>query len=494
MNYKKVINRSNIWVYLICAPIIILFVMTFIEYKGNGSIYLLFTLVSNTLLYFGFRKNALFFDTFIAVFFWLGFWLKLSYRVAFADGYFLHAVGSFDGAGQSFDHALLVTTCGLLGLLAASYIREKYIFKYPKKTNETGLIGLFQIYKKHRKLVLLGFLILFVFIAVTNAYFGIYQRGIISKVNLPYGLNGVYTWMLLFGGASFSALILHFEFILNKRTSYLVVFLSLLESFLSNVSLLSRGMIVNTSALVYGVIKSLRFYSIKSNYNFLITSFVLFLILFGSSVLLVNQLRYKFISESTGRITTATTTTATTTASSNLEAGLDKHEAAILRLLVDRWVGIEGVLAVSSYPKKGWVLWHDAWQEKFAYHENTFYDKYLIDSPYKNKNATDKHSVSMPGSLAYCFYPGSFLFLFFCMFSLGLIGVLIEISVYKLGGKNLILCALLAQVVAYRYAHFGYVPRQSFLLFGALYLNLFMFYFANKIIVLMTKKELSIQT
>jgi hypothetical protein len=69
---------------LICA----LFVAGILAYPGQGSIYILFSIVSNTLLYFGFRKNAFFFDTFIAIFFWLGFWLKLTIRVIFMKGVF----------------------------------------------------------------------------------------------------------------------------------------------------------------------------------------------------------------------------------------------------------------------------------------------------------------------------------------------------------------------------------------------------------------------
>ena len=69
------------------------------------------------------------------------------------------------------------------------------------------------------------------------------------------------------------------------------------------------------------------------------------------------------------------------------------------------------------------------------------------------------------------------------MFVAGAIGAAIEISVFKLGGGNLILCALLAQVVAYRYAHFGYVPSRSYLLFGSLYLNLFLIYYSNQFLV-----------
>ncbi|WP_248798745.1 hypothetical protein, partial [Pseudomonas sp. MWU13-2105] len=44
-------------------------------------------------------------------------------------------------------------------------------------------------------------------------------------------------------------------------------------------------------------------------------------------------------------------------------------------LLVGRWVGMEGVMAISSYPQLGWAVWRQAWQE--AYNENalSFYDK-----------------------------------------------------------------------------------------------------------------------
>ena len=45
---------------------------------------------------------------------------------------------------------------------------------------------------------------------------------------------------------------------------------------------------------------------------------------------------------------------------------------------------------------------------------------------------------------------------------------------------NVILCSLLAQVVAFRYLSFGYIPKQSYLLFGAIIFNLFIIYFADK--------------
>ena len=446
------------------ALIGVLFLLAFRKYPGQGHVYVLFTVISNSLLYFGFRRNAIFFDTFIGIFFWLGFWLKLTFRVALMDGQFHEPVGSFDGSGAAFDRALLVTSCGFLGLLAISYIRGKYVFTYPGELNEAVQEGLMSGYKNHRRAVLIGCVILFVTVAVTNLYFGIYQRGSIPRTILPYGFEGIYSWLLQFGLASISAVILHCEFARTKKTSYPVVMLSLFEEFSSNVSLLSRGMILNTSALGYGVMRSLKAYSIESSVRFLAVSLLMFVLLLGCSVILVEYLR-----------------------SSDPGTNLSGMSRRTKMLFLDRWVGMEPVMAISSYPKQGWDLWTEAWKETYSLNKLSFYDTNLITSPYTNTDLTRHHYISLPGILAFCFYPGSFIFLFFCMFVVGAIGAAIEISVFKLGGANIILCALLAQVVAHRFAHFGYVPSRSYLLFGALYLNLCMIYFSNKILLYWNK-------
>jgi len=469
--------------YIFYLLIFVLFAFAYLEYPGQGYIYVIFTIVSNTLLYFGFRKNAIFFDTFIGVLLWLGFWFKLTIRVAFMDGQFFESIGNFDGSGAAFDHALFVTSCGLFGFLVASIIREKYVFTYPEKLDELGQAGLLKFYQDNRKVILSGFVILFITVAVTNAYFGIYQRGSIPKTILPYGLGGIYKWLLLFGCASITALILKYEFTLNEKTSYLVVILGLMESFFSNVSLLSRGMVINVSALVYGVIRSLKLNNIKSSFRFLVSSFLIFMILFGSSVILVNYLRSNAFQKFTEAHGIHGFVSGTQEIYQNFNKDLKNNKQIIMHVILDRWVGIEGVLAVSSYPDKGWDLWNEAWKETFIYNKLSFYDEHLITSQYRNTDLTKHHHISLPGIIAFYFYPGSFLFLFGCMFTLGAIASVIELSVFKLGGKNLILCSLLAMVVAYRYAHFGYVPGQSYLLFGALYLNLFIIYFSNKILL-----------
>ena len=445
----------------IIIAILILTIVTLFNYKGNSYIYLIFSVVSNILLYIGFRKNAIFFDAFIGILFWLGFWLKLSIRVCFAQSAFHEAVGNFNGTGEAFDFSLWVTSCGMLGLILASFLRQKFIFNYPQDPCEFSHNNLLSFYAVNRNSVLISFVLLVLTIVFTNFYLGIYQRGQISRTTLPYGLNGIFKWLLLFGLASFSAVILKCE-ITIKKFSYLIVILSLLESFLTNISMLSRGMILNMSALGYGIYLSITKIPLKITTRFVLICTLTFLILFASSILIVNKIRV---------------------------TGLQYGDAVkwlnvdgVTPLFIDRWVGIEGVMAVASSPSVGWDLWQEAIDERYSENKISFYDKNLIESPYADLDFTKHHYVSLPGILAFFFYPGSFYFLFVSMFLLSLIASLIEISAFRLGGNNLILCALISEVVAYRYANFGYVPAQSYLLFGAIFLNLFIIFFLNRLL------------
>jgi hypothetical protein len=439
------------------------------HYRGHFYVYILFSVASNALLYLGFRKNAIFFDTFIGIFFWLGFWLKLTIRVIFSDGIFREAVGNFDGSSTAYDQALLVSSCGMFGLICASFIRERVFFSGYQLAKEYKQNGIVSFYSKYRGYILSLFVILFLTVALTNFHFGIYQRGEITQVSLPLGLSGIYKWLLLFGLASVSALVIRCELVIRKDISYTVAILSLLESFITNVSLLSRGMVLNVSALVYGIYMSIKINAFQLNIRLIVTSFLIFILLFISSVYVVNYIRTPDAKRS-GQI-------------QSQSVKLREASQMAAPLLLDRWVGIEGVMAVSSSPKLGWDLWTGAWGEKYTENAMSFYDKTLITSPYLDDDFSKVHFISLPGILAFFFYPGSFLFLLCGMFLLGIFASLIEISVFKLGGQNLILCALVAQVVAYRLSSFGYVPAQSYLLFGAIFLNLFIFYYADRYLV-----------
>jgi hypothetical protein len=508
-------------------------ILTFLsakKYEGNIFIYLLFTFSFNALLILGFCKHRIFFDTFIGIFFWLGFWFKFSVRIALMAGHFQEPVGRFDWTGAAYDHALLVSSCGALALLLAHYVRRPFFSYKSIGRVKIRVEALYGVYRRHRWTILVSFCCLFIIVACTNVIFGIYQRGTVPRTILPFGLSGIYTWLLLFGLSSFSAVILECEFQRDKNP-YAASIIGLLECFFSNSSMLSRGMILNGISLLFGMHEKEKARTHLLSKSFKLILIVSFGLLFAFSVLTVNHIRmfrhaapamdekisrlgthsvpvvpavsHHLISEVIGK---ANHPAKLLSVSEQSEPDRDiqkrsdnpkpqdvdiktmmnwpvfcRTAAANLKLmLIDRWVGVEGAMAVSSYPHLGWGLWKRAWQEKFSHVGTSLYDTTILLSPYLKLDLSEFHFINLPGILAFFYYPGSYLFLFVGMFVAGSFGAAMEWFVYKFGGGNVILCSLMAQVLAYRYAHFGYAPRQTYMLIGTIVLNIIIIYAAIK--------------
>jgi len=512
MNFKI----SHIILVVFCLAVSILSFLTLANYPGHVAVYVIFTISLNALFLIGFTKGRIFFDTFIGIFFWLGFWLKFSVRVAFLGGNFHEPTGHFDGTGGAYDQALLITSCGVIALLIAAFVRRKFLFSYGKAIRQERLEMIFSYYRSNRKVILALFISLVVIIAVTNVIFGIYQRGTVPRAILPFGLSGVYTWLLLFGLASISTVILDCEF-RTKNNPYLASIIGLLECFFSNTSMLSRGMILNGGSLIIGAIDNAKRRFIDLGLRYQLVVLVIFGVLFLSSVFAVNYIRsYTMISSLDDAAVQHSKKLKSQAVKSKVPKSkrldspelnvkpLDDSELKSIALqfsvktskplMLDRWVGMEGIMAVSSYPGLGWSLWKRAWQERYFHSGTSMYDLTFIKSPYLQVDMSKHHFIGLPGILAFFYYPGSLPFLFFSMLLLGFLGAGIEISVYKLSGGNIILCSLIAQVVAYRYASFGYVPYQSYLLFGAIFLNVLIIFSVDRYLRVRNKNHPDRQT
>lgn len=441
---------------------------TSVNYSGNLWTYIVFTILANGLLLSGCRRKALFFDTFIGVFLWLGFWLKFSIRVVFYSGIFHEQARSFDNSGDAFDRALIVSSVGFAGVLVASLARARFFF-YPAPCAQLRSSELVNVYRKHRIAVVAAFILCVILVSLSNAWLGIYQRGFIAQTHLPFGLNGVYKWLLQFGFASLGAVIVRLEIEVSRGLSGSVIMVAIVETFLSNISMLSRGMILNFSALSLGAYRMMVGLKLHFRSILVITTFATFVAAFAVSVPAVNYLRIYC-----GKLQNPKDPNSVSTLSdSNNKSVTSSVRNMTAPLFVDRWVGIEGVIAVSSYKGLGWCLWRTAWQEKFQEGALSLYDRKFIISPYQNKSTTHplNHYVSLPGIVAFLFYPGSMLFLFCAMLVCSLAAACLEITTYYLCCRNLVLCAVISQAAAFRFASLGYVPNQSYLFFGALLLN-----------------------
>lgn len=139
----------------------------------------------------------------------------------------------------------------------------------------------------------------------------------------------------------------------------------------------------------------------------------------------------------------------------------------IFTLGVDRWIGIEGVAAISSYPEKSSSLFMTALTERSGMDDVPLYQK-ICQSIYQTVDTNKYNFASLPGAAAFFYYTGSLMFVFLGMFFLTLVAIYSEHLAHHLTG-NVLVCALVGMNAANAIAQLGVVPRQLLIHFGMLF-------------------------
>ena len=245
-------NLVRILSILLIILISILFPFGFISYLGNKFYYVLFTILSSYAILFSFRKDSIFFETFFSILLWLGFWFKFTVQIAFMDSMFPEGFGYFDHKPESYDEVLLISSIAFFSFIIASYIRQFLLFTY-YRLEQNLLINknIVTNYKKNKRLLLSILVFTLVIISIINYKFSLFQKGTVPDIVLPFSLNSLFNWLLMFGFASFFSVIIYFEFLINnKNNKYLS--LGFMENFISSISSISRAMIFNSSAVLFG--------------------------------------------------------------------------------------------------------------------------------------------------------------------------------------------------------------------------------------------------
>lgn len=129
------------------------------------------------------------------------------------------------------------------------------------------------------------------------------------------------------------------------------------------------------------------------------------------------------------------------------------------QLLVDRWVGLEGVMAVQSYGAKGSALLMEGIAEKREIGKIPLYQE-ICKSHYRLMDAQAWQFASLPGASAFLYYSGSAWIVMLGMAVLSFALLVLERLIYALT-RNPILCALLGFNLANFVAQLGMTPRQD---------------------------------
>lgn len=464
--------------------ILVLFLFPFglIAYSGNKIYYIVFTVLSTYSLISSFNNKSIAFETFFALLFWLGFWFKLTVQISFLNNQFPEGVGLFDYKPESFDKLINIVSVSIMALLTAKKFRSKFIFNYKdynfKNYKQENCL---KFYSDFRMIIFIVYFFCIFFFSITNYIFVFFQKGVLPVTILPLGLNNLINWLMMFGLTSFTAVLFFLEFHYKKNnTSYLK--LGFIENFLSSVSILSRAMIFNGTSLIYGFYRLTDLSGQKTSKKFFIKSFIILLILFIISLTVVNKLRQHkdFPKEHQFKNYLPKIESIDNRAIDTLNYFSDEINQ-IFFLISGRWVGVEGLMAVIGNKEMNYKTFINSFSEKFDY-SNSFYENTVKKNKFVSSKNSKIYTLYVPGIVAFLFYTNSVIFLFIGIFILCIACSIIEFLSFRFSHYNIIFSYVVGNVLAYRLAHFGYMPQNSFKLIFAIFFTIGLIYFGLNII------------
>jgi len=336
--------------------------------------------------------------------------------------------------------------------------------------------------------------------------------------------------MLLFGLTSITCLFIDYDYKAYKNISYGVVVIFFLELCLSNLSLLSRSLIFSGSAILFSIYLNYEKIIIqKKIINSLTFNYLILFLVFAITFFPINKIRQFentdliYIAkqelrnaeiklkisneENTKNIDNKTEQKKIEEIVKKLEEKgttsnliLSENFKRLLFVIKYRFVGLDSLAAVTSYPGKNFDLFLMALKDKYNPNDYGFYEKTFV-RPYEQKEelglgfirgSKRQYTVILPGIISFLSYPGSALFLFFSCGIIYIICASIEALALKFSYGCLIFSNFIGYIIGYRLIHFGYLPRQSYLLFGAILITIILIKILS--LVILNKKNIKIKS
>ena len=477
-------NIFNIIKFLISIFAIIFTYVAFDKHQGNSFYYLVFSFLSNLLFIYSLNNKKLFFETFFAGLIWLGFWFKYTMSLIFMNGTLYDSGPPINII--NIDKALIPSMFAITAIFLAYIIRENF---FSFKVNIRIQMSFFEkLYLNNKKLIMFLFILFFSIITYFNFYFNIYQKGFIYPHNISSIVVSFIKWMILFGLTTFSCFIVYTEVSRLKKFSLFTILVAFTEIFISYSSMLSRLLILAHAAIAYSYCK---YWTIIKNK----VSFFLFLFSLIATMFLVNNYfsnnyrinyaidissydQYKDNYIEKKKKLEKLLESKNFTKEELLEFEVKSKPSKLntsLSLIINRWVGLESMLAIVSTDKLSFDLLLESFKEKKiidsdTFYETTFYLNYDNDlvTPNKGKNVMfgEKRVLkgnTLPGIITFLFYSGSYYFLFASLLIITLIFCWLEIFCLKISNKNMIFAAFISYTTAFRLSNFGYAPGDSYL-------------------------------
>jgi hypothetical protein len=441
-------------------------ILTFIaglKYEGDIFIYMIFCAIFLLLFADMFRGKNFYSYVFLVIFLILGFWCKFILHLIFPYP-FMEPVGQFDYEANSWDLVLTISSIGIFGVFTAKNVFFSFFGNASADENSYAP----EWYRMHRNKILFFVSLMIFLLPFLNLYFGIAQAGLIASLKLPWPLNGLIAWSLGFGLAIVVATIIHWDQSLSKKMGP-AFFLLISEGFFSTISTLSRA------AYIFHTVPAL-FVFVKDNvfgkWHIRIFAFGVWFLFLCASLVIVTLLRYSDSSP-------VDATNNKTKFSAQTSVMASEITRKVSRLVVDRWIGLEGVMAVVSYQDKGVDLFYEALAERRVTGKVDIYTDRIAQAGLTNSDLEKFQYATIPGAIAFFYYSDSYLILFLGIFSLVFLMMLLEIASFRLT-KNKYIAAFWGMGAAQAVASFGLGLPQQLVYYSVCFAALGMIYVLQK--------------
>lgn len=465
------------------------FSLSFENYPGSKYIYLLFTLASLVLLVSSLFYSRTYSYSLLSIIILLGFWAKVSWYFISAQS-FVEPIGAFNGSPEQWDQALLVSVSAFLAILGSLLLVSLVsMFTAGAHINSLRMPSAYRVPSWLKSISLLHWII-FIFsvglIVYLNITYKIFVIGIKTATVLPWYWNAVITLMLVGGG--FSSWMATLIYLNNKNGHqiYAVLFMVILISFFISAFTLSKAIIVNF-LLPIGVCFLLNYKSFRIAISKGLAMGALAFLFIFLNVLVVNTLRPYYTQSPDKDIKIEEFASA---ASSAVTSGSPFDSAKqFFGYSLNRWVGIEGVMATVAHDGKSIDLLVEGVFEEPVKSVAPMYSEIGKWSHTHNEVGSKVDSMYLVGGVGFLNYSGSFYVIFFFTLLIALVIQLFELLVYRLT-SNPFLCATIGWMASLAFVHsagapLSEIPRIQFIIIAVSLIAIVQSHWLNNIIRVM---------
>lgn len=371
---------AEILAYSASILVAAIFIGTSLKWPGSFASYALLSLAFNWLFFDAIRKQYSAGYLFLAAVMWIGFWLKFSVNTIFSTVW-MEPIGTFDFSVQQVDHVAVVASIGALGTLLAGILfnklSEKLQYSHLKaqsfETRYYWIAGLLAV----------------AIMSTLNEVYQIVQAFRPPPVlNLPFRLQGLITWY--FGGGWSILLMIPFYRSFCAQKDVQAVFLLVFAGVIVSTTVFSRGVLVFQALIILLPLLVYRDFLPKPSVNKLTKYLLIIFLGVCISVIAAMERRSNFFeSVAPERVT-------------NLSSSTWFY---IAKLPIDRWIGLEALMAVTAYEGKSLDFFFERLSEKRVPGQVDFYTHKIALNPTTDTNTVNYSTP--PGFIAFAYFSGS---------------------------------------------------------------------------------------